>query len=136
MSDSPKPLSRLAEELVADLRKIEGQEEPTHNLEGRRSRQTVRETQSFPNVLEQLLQKYQIGRSGPEETIREHWAEIVGPANVGYSHPVAIDRHRLTVLVSSSVVRDVLFWKKEEIVARIQKLPGCAEVKWLNLRSG
>ena len=123
----PHQFSRIAEELVGDLRGIES-DEP------KRSRK--RPTQELHNVLEQLLQKYQIGRSSPEHTIREHWAELVGSANASYSHAVAIERNRLTVLVSHSVVRNELFMHRDEIVARIRKLPGCGEVKSLNLRSG
>jgi hypothetical protein len=82
------------------------------------------------------LQKYQIGRSTPEQTLREHWADIVGPANASYSHAVAIERNRLTVLVSHSVVRNELFHHRDQIVERIKAYPGCADVKSLNLRSG
>jgi hypothetical protein len=123
----PHHFSRLAEELVADLRGI-ASDEP--------KRAKKRETQPLGTLMEQLLQKHQIGRSTPEHTIREHWAEIVGPANAAYSHALAIERHRLTVLTSHAVVRNELFHHRDEIVARIKKLPGCADVKSLNLRAG
>jgi len=125
--NQPHQFSRIAEDLVADLRGI-GSEDP------KRSRK--RPTQALNAVMDQLLQKYQIGRSTPEQTIREQWADLVGGANAAYSHALAIERNRLTVLVSHGVVRNELFMHKEEIVARIQKLPGCADVKSLNLRSG
>lgn len=126
-SESPEQFSRLAEELVADLRGI-AFDEP------KRSRK--RATQPLATVVEQLMQKHQIGRASPEQTIREHWTEIVGSANAAYSHAATIERNRLTVLASHSVVRNELFLHKEEIVARIRKLPGCADVRSINLRSG
>lgn len=119
--------SRIAEELIGDLRGI-APNEP------RRSRK--RATQPVSAVIEQLLEKHQIGRESPENTIREHWKEIVGPANASYSHPAMIERNRLTVLVSHAVVRNELFMNRDEIVARIRKLPGCATVRLLNLRAG
>lgn len=121
------PFSRIAEELVGDLRGI-GSDEP--------KKARKRPTQELQAVLEQLLQKYQIGRSAPEYTIRDHWPELVGAANASYSHAVAIERNRLTVLVSHGVVRNELFMHRDEILARLRKLPGCGDIKSLNLRSG
>jgi hypothetical protein len=125
--DQPHEFSRLAEELVADLRGL-GYNEP--------KRSKKRATQPLGAVVEQLMQKHQIGRSSPEQTIRDHWIEIVGSANASYSHPVTIERTRLLVLTSHGVVRNELFLHKEQIVERIQKLPGCAEVKSIFLRNG
>jgi hypothetical protein len=125
--DQPHEFSRLAEELVADLRGL-AYEEP------KRSRK--RATQPLSTMVEQLMQKHQIGRSSPEQTIRDHWIEIVGSANASYSHPVTIERTRLLVLTSHGVVRNELFLHKEQIVERIQKLPGCADVKSIFLRNG
>jgi hypothetical protein len=42
----------------------------------------------------------------------------------------------LTVLAAHSVVRNELFHHRDEIVARIRKLPGCAAVKAISLRVG
>ena len=123
----PHQFSRLAEELIGDLRGIES-EEP--------KKARKRPTQALPDVMEQLLQKYQIGRSTPEQTIREHWKEVVGPANAAYSHALTIERNRLTILVSHGVVRNELFHHRDEILARLRKLPGCADIKAINLRSG
>lgn len=140
MSDQPRPFSKLAEELVGDLRHLGTPREPTHNLKGWRCRPKERATQPLEAVLEQLRQEYRIGRSGPEQTIRDHWREIVDPnggtANASHSHAVAIERNQLIVLTSHPIIRNELFLHREEIVARIRKLPGCADVKSLYLRSG
>jgi hypothetical protein len=62
---------------------------------------------------------------------------LVGVANAAYSHAVRIEREkRLVVHVAHSVVRNELFMHRAEIVARIQKLPGCTGIKELNLRAG
>lgn len=131
MPEQPHKFSKLAEELIGDLRGMPP-DVP------KRSKQ--RATQPVSAVLEQLLQKYQIGCSSPEQTIRDHWRKIVDPsggtANSSYSHPLRIDRNRLIVLTSHSVVRNELFLHREEIVERIRQLPGCGAVKTLFLRSG
>ena len=126
-SKEPHPFSRLAESLVSDLRRIPS-EEP--------ARARKRPTQELAALIEDLLQKNQIGRSSPEQTIREKWPELVGSAAAVYSHPVRIERRMLLVLAAHAVVRNELFHHRAEIVTRIQQLPGCADVKALNLRAG
>jgi hypothetical protein len=128
MAEEPHPFSRLAEELVGDFRGIPF-DEP------RRSKK--RPTQPLAGLVESILTQHQIGRDSAEHTIRAHWPALVGVANASYSHAVRIEREkRLVVHVAHSVVRNELFMHRAEIVARIQKLPGCAGVKELNLRAG
>ncbi len=126
-SPEPHSFSRIAEELVGDLRRVPF-DDP--------KRAKKRPTQPLAELIEDLLQKNQIGRSSPEQTIRERWPELVGPGYASHSHPARIERNRLIVLVAHSVVRNELFHHRESIVARIRALPGCADVKSLNLRAG
>lgn len=127
MPDTPHQFSRIAEELVGDLRRIP-------SAEPKRSRR--RPTRPLGDLVEQILQKHRIGRDAPEHVVRDHWAEIVGPASAAYSHPARLERNLLTVLTSHAVVRDELFHHRDEIVARIRKLPGCEKVKAISLRMG
>jgi hypothetical protein len=119
--------SKLAERLVGELRRVPSEDPP---------RSKKRATQSLADVIEQLLQKHQIGRESPEHTIRDHWPTIVGVANAAYSHPGLIERNRLIVLAGHAVVRNELFHHRDEIVARIKQLPGCEHVKAINVRAG
>ena len=127
MSDQPHQFSRIAEELVGDLRGMSF-DEPR--------RAVKRPTQELASVIDQLMTKHQVGRPSAEQTIRDNWAEIVGAANAAYSHAVTIERNRLVVLASHSVVRNELFHHREQIVARIRQFPGCESIKSLNLRGG
>jgi hypothetical protein len=127
MPDQPHQFSRIAEELVGDLRGV-AFDEP--------KRSKKRATRPLTNLIEELLQKHQIGRNSPEHTIRDQWASIVGTANATYTHPAMIERNRLIVLTRHAVVRNELFHHRDEIVARIKKLPGCEHVKALHLRQG
>jgi len=127
MSDQPRTLSRLAEELVGELRGVPF-DEPR--------RAVKRPTQPLATVVEQLMVQHQIGRPSAEHSIRDHWVEIVGAANAAHSHAARIERNRLLVLASHSVVRNELFHHREEIARRIRALPGCEGVKSINLRAG
>lgn len=129
MPDPELPrFSKTAEQLIAELRGL------AHNEP---ARQVKRATQPLGNLIETLVNKYQIGRPSPEQTIRDHWPELVGPANAHYSHPALIEqRGRLTVLAGHAVVRNELFLHRKTIVQRIQQLPGCDHVRDLNIRAG
>ncbi len=128
MPDEPKEFSKAAQELIGDLRGIPFDE--PRNMRRR-------PTKPMAPLIEELLVKYQVGRHSPEQTIRDHWVEMVGAANAAYSHPVRIDRGRsLFVLVSHSVVRNELFMHRTAILEKIQKLPGCDHVREVNLRAG
>ena len=126
-SKAPHTFSKIAEELVCELRGV-SYDEP--------KRAKKRPTQPLADLLEKILQDNRIGRESPEQNIRDHWREIVGPANASYSHPARLERNMLTVLAAHAVVRNELFHHRAEIVERIRKLPGCENVKALSLRSG
>ena len=125
--DPPKPFSKAAEELIASFRRIPG---------GEPARQRKRPTQAAGDAIEDLLVKFHIGRPSLEDTIRGHWAAIVGAANAEYSHSLRIDGRRLAVQASHAVVRNELFLHRAAIVERIQKLPGCASIKEIWVRAG
>lgn len=132
MSDPKQPqphvFSRLAEELIGDLRGM------TYDVP---ARQVRRPTKPLTELIDDILNKYQVGRDAPEHTLRAQWPSVVGPANANYSHPVQIDvRGQLLVLVSHSVVKNELFLHREIILQRIQALPGCSSVKKLHFRAG
>ena len=127
MPEEPHQFSKIAEELVGDLRGVP-YDEP------RRSKK--RPTQNIAAVVEQLLVKHQLGRPSPEQAIRDRWAAVVGEANASYSHAARIERNRLVIFAAHSVVRNELFMHRDEILARVRKVPGCETVKSLLLRAG
>ncbi len=126
MPAEPKEFSRAIENLIADFRGV-----PEDR--GRSRRRPMKELGA---LVEDMMVKYKIGRPSTEQTIRDHWAKLVGAANAAYSHPVVIERGRLLVLVSHSVVRNELFQHREPILEKLKKLPGCAEIRGLTLRAG
>ena len=128
MPDNTPVFSKGARELIGEFRGVP-LDEP--------ARMRLRPTKAMAPLIEELLVKYQVGRHSCEQTIRDHWADMVGTANAAYSHPVRIDRGRsLFVLVSHGVVRNELFLHRENILEKIRQLPGCAHVCEVNLRAG
>jgi len=129
MSDSPPRFSRIAEDLIGDLRRLPG---------GEPRRQRLRPTKPLAEVVDSLVTKYQIGRPSAEQTIRDHWAEIVGAANAAYSHPARLeqDGRKLVVLDAHAVVRQELYFHRETILQRVRQLPGCGGIRLVNLRAG
>jgi hypothetical protein len=128
MPEFPHRFSRLAEDLIGSLRRLPADDPTAHRR---------RPTQDLATVIEQLRVKYALGREAPEHVVREHWSEIVGTANAAYSHAVRLEpTGRLVIHASHAVVRNELFLHKAEILARIQRLPGCQAVKSLFLAVG
>jgi Dna[CI] antecedent, DciA len=121
----PKEFSRAIENMIAGFRALP--EDP-----GRSRR---RPTVDLASLVDELLVKYRISHDSIEHSIRDQWAVLVGPGNASYSHPLAVERNLLVVLVSHSVVRNELFMHREAIVEKLRKLPGCDHIKGLALRA-
>ncbi|WP_438479618.1 DciA family protein [Oleiharenicola lentus] len=126
MPEEPKEFSRAIENLIAGFR----------DLPGDNTRSKSRKPSELTTVIDELLVKYRISHDSLEHSIRAAWPELVGVANASYSHPVTVERNLLLVLTSHAVVRNELFQHRAPILAKLQKLPGCAHIKGLNLRSG
>ena len=122
----PKEFSRAVENLIADIRDL-----PQDTGRSKKRRPT-----ELTTVIDELLVKYRISHDSVEHSIREKWSELVGVANASYSHPLTVEKKLLVVLVSHAVVRNELFMHRDSIVEKLQKLPGCGEIKGLALRSG
>jgi hypothetical protein len=126
MSDEPKTFTRAVENLIAGFREVPSD----------KSRSKRRKTVDLGGLIDELLVKYRISHDSLEHSIREKWPELVGVANASYSHPVVVERGLLVVLVSHAVVRNELFLHRQLILAKLRKLPGCADIKGLALRAG
>jgi hypothetical protein len=128
MPAEPHRFSRVAEDLIASLRKI-----PSEDPRGSRRRPS----QELVELIDTLRAKHGIGIPTKEQTIRDKWPEIVGAATASYSHAVRIDeRGRLEVHASHAVVRNELFMNRAEIVERLRQLPGCSAIKQIRLSQG
>lgn len=120
-------LGKLGERLVAQFRGLP-QDGP--------SRSFRRPTKALADLIEKICATHHLGRPSIDQLIREKWVEIVGTANAEHSHPARVERNRLVVLAPHSVVRHEIFLHRETILARVRALPGCGEIRSLNVRPG
>jgi hypothetical protein len=127
-TSSPQ-FSKLAEELIGDLRGIE-------TIEPRR--QVRRPTKSASDVIEALVNKYHLGdQASPEQAIRDRWPELVTPTLAAYSHVVEITKSDwLMVMVSNAVAKQELTNNRRLFLRKIKAVPGCTHIKGLNFRAG
>ena len=128
MPEEPHRLSRLAEDLIASLRRI-----PSEDPRGIRRKPS----KGVAEVIDDLRAKYGIGVPTAEQAIRDKWPEVVEGANASYSNAVRIDeRGRLIIHATHAVVRNELFMNRAEILERIHRIPGCSGIKQLHLVQG
>lgn len=96
-----------------------------------------RPTREMGGLVDEMLAKHHIGINSLEDSIREQWAGIVGPANAQYSHPLHIDeRSVLHVIYSHSMVHSNLMLQKQGILAKLRALPHCSTIKDVRFRLG
>ncbi len=129
MPEQPDTFRSVARQLVADLRGVP---------DDTPARQIKRPTHALGPLLDELLVKHHIGRHTPEDTIRENWPAIVGPAIAHYSHAGQIDpKGKLVILYNQPVAGNELRFHQANILAKIQALPGLRTVvKSLAIRAG
>lgn len=125
---TPPQLSKLAEELIGDLRGIA-------TVAPRR--QIKRATRPAGDFIAALVNKFHIGESSPAQALRDNWSEIVSPTLAAYSHVAEIaESGWLLVIVSNSVAKQELSNNRRIFLGRIKKIPGCEHIKGINLRAG
>jgi len=129
---SPQPakdsFSYVARQLIADFRGV-----PDNTP----ARQIRRHTSALAPLMEALLIKHNIGRSTPEDAIRQNWPSLVGPAIAHYSHVGLIDpKGKLVILYNQPVAGNELRFRQSDLLLRIRAIPGCAHIKTLTIRAG
>ena len=129
MADSnPPQFSKLAEELIGDLRGI---------YQSQPHRQVKRATKPAGDFIQALMNKYHVGESSPAQALRDRWPEIVTPTLAAYSHVAEISESGwLVVIVSNSVAKQELSNNRRIFLSRIKATPGCESIKGINLRAG
>ncbi len=124
----PPHFSKLAEELIGDLRGVPSSEP---------RRQIKRPTQAAASIIEGLANKYGLGQSTPEQSLRDRWPELVTPTLAAYSHVVEVSKSGwLVVMVSNAVAKHELTNNRRIFLPRIKAVPGCAHIKGLTFRAG
>jgi len=125
----PPQFSKLAEELIGDLRGVDAAEP---------NRQVKRRTKTSAEVIEGIVNRYHLGdEASPEQSLRDRWSQIVTPTLAAYSHVVEISKSGwLVVMVSNAVAKQELSNNRRVFLPKIKAVPGCENIKGVTLRAG
>lgn len=119
--------SREAELLISSLRGL-----PSEN-----SDENLRNSASLGSVLEACIERYNIGKSTPEETILKEWSNIVGKDFARRCHPVRIDRAgNLVLATTNATVRRELIFMEDRILTAVGSLSNCNHIRRILLIAG
>ena len=72
-------------------------------------------TQSIGEILEDFFKRPYVAAKVAEGRLPDFWREIVGEYVAGYTRELRLENHVLYITVSSSVVRNELFYRRDEL---------------------
>ncbi|TVR50636.1 MAG: DUF721 domain-containing protein [Puniceicoccaceae bacterium] len=91
---------------------------------------------AFSRAIDRVLERNRIGIETPELALQEQWENIVGPLHAHHCWPLRINtRQFLLIATSNPVVRQDLFFRRRELLRKVQQLPGCSGIRDLRLSS-
>ncbi len=123
---APLTFSREVQRLIADFR---GLPEFGWVPDGRPA-------VKLAGVIEQLETAYRIGQPGIEDTLMAHWRELVGERTAHRCRPgKIIDKRKLIILTGNPVIRQELDFQRQQLLVKINRLPGCAGIREIQIRN-
>ncbi len=106
-------------------------------FEAPQSRATDRGTKGLDSVIEACIERYQIGKETPEETIARNWRSIVGEQFAHLCAPERIDNtNTLLIKAPGAVARRELVFREARIMTALRSLPGCGRIRGIAFRAG
>ena len=101
------------------------------------SRGFHKQAKELDSVMDQLVDRLKINSTQPEEIITNEWKSLVGEQNAKHAHPWRLDRGKtLYIQVGNPVVKQEMQFRKKILIQRLNKLPGCAEIRQVIFRAG
>ena len=96
----------------------------------------MRRTQikTIGEILEEFFKRPYVATKIAEGRLPEYWREIVGEYVAQHTREVRLDNHILYVSVSSSVVRNELFFRRDELKALLNQRAGINLINALIIR--
>lgn len=85
--------------------------------------------QSLQEVIEELIQAYRLKDGLNEVRLREFWELLMGPVIASKTVTVNLNDKVLTIRLNSSVLRQELMYKREEIKKALNEALGMEVVK-------
>ncbi|WP_416441788.1 DUF721 domain-containing protein [Leeuwenhoekiella sp. A16] len=89
---------------------------------------------SIKDVLGAFVEKNKLQKGIDKVDVAEAWNAVMGPAIAKYTSLIKLDRDRLLVQLSSSVLREELGYGREKIIKNLNEELGRDVIKSLILR--
>ena len=86
-------------------------------------------TQTIGEILNDFFKRPYVAAKVAEGRLEEYWREIVGEYVSEYTRSLKLENHILYVVVSSGVVRNELFFRRDELMKLLNERAG---VKLIN----
>ena len=86
-------------------------------------------TQTKGEILDDFFKRPYVAAKVAEGRLEEYWREIVGDFVAEYTRSLKLENHILYVVVSSGVVRNELFFRRDELAKLLNERAG---VKLIN----
>ena len=86
-------------------------------------------TQTIGEILDAFFKRPYVAAKVAEGRLEEYWREIVGDFVAEYTRSLKLENHILYVVVSSGVVRNELFFRRDELAKLLNERAG---VKLIN----
>ena len=90
-------------------------------------------TQTIGEILNDFFKRPYVAAKVAEGRLEEYWREIVGDYVAEQTRNLKLENHILYVVVASSVVRNELFFRRDELVKLLNERAG---VKLVNAMIG
>lgn len=87
-------------------------------------------TQTIGEILDDFFKRPYVAAKVAEGRLEEYWREIVGDFVAEYTRSLKLENHILYVVVSSGVVRNELFFRRDELAKLLNERAG---VKLINV---
>ena len=92
------------------------------------------QTRRIGDILEEFFKRPYVARKIAEGKLPEFWREIVGEHVANLTHDVRLERGILYISVSSSVVRNDLFYRRDQLAQLINQRAGVQLVNAVVIR--
>ena len=92
------------------------------------------QTRRIGDILEEFFKRPYVARKIAEGKLPEFWREIVGEHVANLTHDVRLERGILYISVSSSVVRNDLFFRRDQLAQLINQRAGMQLVNAVIIR--
>jgi predicted nucleic acid-binding Zn ribbon protein len=91
-------------------------------------------TQTIGDILNEFFKRPYVAAKVAEGRLEEYWREIVGDYVAEHTRSLKLDNHVVYVVVNSGVVRNELFFRRDELMKLLNERAGIKLINALIVR--